>query len=297
MEEQMKIGILNFTAESTVDPATLAKTCEGLGFESLFLAEHPVIPTHYTRPDGSQRVPDGTLPEILCRLPDLFISLSFAAAATTRLKLGTGICLVPERPPLLTAKEVATLDLYSNGRLIFGIGAGWNAEESAVMGVEFRRRWVVTREYIRAMKVLWTTDESSFDGNFVKFPPVYCYPKPLQKPHPPILIGAGGLQNGFKPERALKDTAAIGDGWAPIGLNPEQLGQGVAVLKRLCDEAGRDFSAMDISLFSPPGLKEGKHTIEQYRDAGATRLVLFPPPFAPDKAADELEALAKAHIR
>ncbi len=166
----MKIGILNFVGESTVDPATLAKTCEALGFESLFLAEHPIVPTHYTRPDGTKRVPEGKPPEILCQISDLFVSLSFAAAVTSRIKLGTGICLVPERPPLLTAKEVATLNLYSGGRVIFGIGAGWNAEESAVMGVEFRRRWVITREYIKAMKELWTTEESTFEGKFVKFP-------------------------------------------------------------------------------------------------------------------------------
>jgi probable F420-dependent oxidoreductase len=293
----MKIGILNFVAESTVDPATLGQKCEALGFESLFLAEHPIVPTHYTRADGSRRVPDGKTPEVLCRISDLFVSLSFAAAATTRLKLGTGICLVPERPPLLLAKEVATLDLYSKGRLIFGIGAGWLAEESEVMSVAFRRRWQVTRECVKAMKELWTAEEASFDGSWVKFPPVYCYPKPMQKPHPPILIGAGGMQNGFKPERALRDTVAIGDGWAPIGLNPDQLGQGLSTLKKLCDEAGRDFKQMDITLFSPAGLKEGRHTNDQNGEAGATRLVLFPPPLAPDKAEAELESLAKTYIR
>src|SRR5579883_2951150 len=127
----MNIGILNFVAESTVDPASLARMCEELGFESLFLAEHPVVPTHYTRPDGTRRVPDGKTPEVLCRISDLFVSMSFAAAATARLRIGSGICLVPERPPLVTAKEVATLDLYSRGRVIFGVGAGWLAEESA----------------------------------------------------------------------------------------------------------------------------------------------------------------------
>jgi probable F420-dependent oxidoreductase len=264
----------------------------------LFLAEHPVVPTHYTRADGSRRVPEGKTPEVLCRISDLFVSLSFAGAVTTRLKLGTGICLVPERPPLLLAKEVATLDLYSNGRVIFGIGAGWMPEESAVMGVEFRRRWAVTRECVRAMKELWSKDESSFEGKYIKFPPVYCYPKPLQKPHPPILIGAGGMQGGaFKPERALRDTAAIADGWGPIGLNPEQLAQGTATLKTLCDEAGRDFSKMDITLFSPVGLKNGRHSVEQYREAGATRLVFFPPPLAPDRADAELESLARDYLR
>jgi probable F420-dependent oxidoreductase len=293
----MKIGILNFVAESSVEPAALAQACEALGFESLFLADHPVVPTHYTRADGSRRVPDGKTPEVLCRISDLFVALSFAAARTSRLKLGTGMCLVPERPPLLLAKEVATLDLYSKGRLIFGIGAGWMREESEAMGVEFRRRWQITRECVRAMKDLWTKAESSFEGRFVKFPPVYCYPKPMQKPHPPILIGAGGTQGGYKPERALKDTVAIGDGWGPIGLNPEQLAQGLSILKKLCREAGREFGRMDITVFLPAGLNEGNHTIEQFREAGATRLVLFPPPLEPAKAEAELEALAKQHIR
>jgi hypothetical protein len=146
------------------------------------------------------------------------------------------------------------------------------------------------------MKELWTRDEASFDGKFVKFPPVYCYPKPVQQPHPPILIGAGGMQNGFRPERALTDTVRIGDGWAPIGLNPDQLAHGLSILKKLCEESGRDFSKLDITLFSPAGLKEGRHTIDQYRDAGATRLVFFPPPLDPATAAAELESIARQYI-
>ena len=281
----MKIGILAFIAEYTAEPAQVARKCEQLGFDSMFIPEHPIIPVHHVTPYPASR--DGVIPDVYSHMPDPFVALTLAAVATSRIKLGTGICLVPERDPILLAKEVATLDHYSGGRFIFGIGAGWLKDESEIMGVDFRRRWPMTREYVRAMKELWTKPEPSFEGEFVKFPPVRSYPKPAQKPYPPIMIGAGG-------ERAMKNTVAIGDGWGPLMLSPAELAEQLQTLKKMCAEAGRDFGKIEISVFSPVGGKDTHASAREYERAGAHRLVLFPPSLAPDTWENELEDIARA---
>ena len=185
----MKIGVLAFVASFTAHPVEVARKCEALGFESFWLPEHAIMPVNPKTPFPQG---DGTIPEVYAHMIDPFVGLALAAGATNRIKLGTGICLVPERDPFNLAKEVATLDYYSGGRVLFGIGAGWLRDESEIMGVDFRRRWPMTREYIRAMKELWTREEASFEGEFVKFPALRSNPKPAQKPHPPVHIGAGG---------------------------------------------------------------------------------------------------------
>ncbi|HEV3111429.1 MAG TPA: TIGR03619 family F420-dependent LLM class oxidoreductase [Candidatus Binataceae bacterium] len=233
----MKIGVGAFIDESTQAPDVIGRKCEELGFESIWLPEHPVMPVATRPPQSSvsDRVFENQqVPDWYTRIPDPFITLIAVAAATRRLKLGTGICLVPEHEPITLAKTIATLDLFSGGRFLFGIGAGGIREESAAMGVDFRRRWVITREYIAVMKELWTKTDSQFQGEFVKFPPLKSLPKPLQRPHPPIHIGAGGM--GPKYTRALKDTVAIGDGWAPVAVPPHQL---VKDLARSRSRAGR----------------------------------------------------------
>src|ERR1700756_727901 len=241
----MKIGLLAFVSAQSVDPASIARKCESLGFESFYLPEHAIIPVkHKTRYPLSK---DGEIPEPYSQMVDPFIGLTLAAAATKTISLGTGICLVPERHPIALAKEVATLDHYSGGRFIFGIGAGWLRDESEIMGVDFKRRWPITREYIRAMKELWTKPEASFDGEFIKFPPVKCNPKPARKPHPPVHIGAGGI--GPNMDRALRDTVEIGDGWAPLGLAPEALAAELAKLKAMCGEADRDYGKLEITMY------------------------------------------------
>ncbi len=282
----MKIGILAWCAEHTADFATVAARAEALGFESIFLAEHPVFPAQI-----NTRLPrgDGKIPEVYAHIPDPFIGLAFAAAATRRIKLGTGVCLVPERDPKVLAKEVATLDLYSGGRFIFGIGAGWLREESEIMGVDFPRRWAMTRECVAAMKELWTRPEAGFNGEFIRFKPIRCYPKPAQKPYPPIHVGATG-------ERALKNTVAMGDGWCPIGLDPGQLAAELAKLRRLCDEAGRDFGALEISIYNPAAEGDPRRALERYAQAGAHRLVLMNATLAPDRYQRELEDFARDWI-
>jgi probable F420-dependent oxidoreductase len=287
----MKIGLLAFVTDSSASPAAVARKAEALGFDSLWLPEHPIIPVHHRTP---YPVGDGTIPENYAHLPDPFVALALAAGATSRIKLGTGICLVPERDPIVMAKEVATLDFYSGGRLLLGIGGGWLADETEIFGVEFRKRWAVTREYVAAMKRLWIEPQASFEGKFVNFPPVKSYPKPAQKPHPPIIIGAGGLGAGN--ERALRDTVAMGDGWMPIVLTPLQLAEEMSKLRKMCAEAGRDFSRIEISmLLMAPG-DDPARELEEYGDTGAQRLVLTVHALEPGGYERELEGLARAYL-
>jgi probable F420-dependent oxidoreductase len=290
----MKIGIFAMLSESTIDPVSAARKCEELGFESIWVPEHAIIPVHTKVPYPAL---DGKIPEPYTRFPDPFVLLAMMSSVTTRLKLGTAICLVPERHPLALAKEVATLDYFSGGRFLFGIGAGWQAEESEIMGVDFRRRWPITREYLRAMKELWTRPEASFEGQFLKFPAVIANPKPAHKPHPPIFIGAGGLN--WKRERAIKDTVDLGDGWMPVALAHRDLTGDLAVMKQLCAEAGRDFNRLEISMtfLQQPELQpqEPKRALAEYAEAGAHRLILAP--VLERKNADRvLERMAKDYL-
>ncbi|HTY54711.1 MAG TPA: LLM class F420-dependent oxidoreductase [Candidatus Binataceae bacterium] len=294
----MKIGVLAFIREDTPDAATVAKKCEALGFESMFIPEHPIIPVECKTP---YPLGDGKIPESYAHMPDPFVLLGFAAAATKRVKLGTGICLVPERDPIVLAKEVATLDYFSGGRFLFGIGAGWLADETEIMGVEFKKRWKVTHEYVRAMKAMWTEEQPSFSGEFVSFPKIKSYPKPVQKPHPPIHLGAGGLGSN---QRALKMTVAYADGWAPIALSPERLAAELATLSKMCADAGRDFSKIEISIFMEAGQGEPVHrvsdeaarkTVRDYQEAGAHRLI-FLEHQAGNQFETDLEVIAKKFI-
>jgi probable F420-dependent oxidoreductase len=291
----MKIGIGAFIDESTQPPDVIGRICEDLGFESIWLPEHPVMPVATRPPETSvsDRVfANQQVPDWYTRIPDPFITLMAVAAATKRLKLGTGVCLVPEHEPITLAKTVATLDLFSGGRFQFGIGAGGIREESAAMGVDFRRRWVITREYIRAMKELWTKADSQFEGEFVKFPLLKSLPKPPQKPHPPIHVGAGGI--GPKYTRALKDTVAMGDGWAPVAVPAHQLAKDLAALKELCAQAGRDFSRLEITIFMPVEQGDARDTIRAYEDAGAHRLVFTL--FAPQLTEAGIKDVARRYI-
>ena len=290
----MKIGIFAMLSESTIDPVSAGRKCEELGFESIWVPEHAIIPVHTKVPYPAL---DGKIPEPYTRFPDPFVLLAMMSSVTTRLKLGTAICLVPERHPLTLAKEVATLDYFSGGRFLFGIGAGWQAEESEIMGVDFRRRWPITREYLRAMKELWTRPEASFEGQFLKFPAVIANPKPAHKPHPPIFIGAGGLN--WKRERAIRDTVDLGDGWMPVALPPKDLAADLGVMKQLCAEAGRDFNRLEISMtfLQQPELQpqEPKRALAEYAEAGAHRLILAP--VLERKNADRvLERMAKDYL-
>jgi probable F420-dependent oxidoreductase len=288
----VKIGLNFQLTDSTPHPAELARKCEAFGFESMFVNEHVVFPVHVKTPYLAN--PKEPIPEYYAHFADPFISIAFAAAATRTIKLGTCVSLVAEHEPLALAKELATLDQLSSGRLIFGVGAGWLREEAEVMGVKFNRRWEVAIEKLRAMKTLWTSREASFDGEFVKFPPVRSYPKPLQKPHVPIHIGAGGLGTSAI-ERALRHTVMAGDGWMPAGLKPDQLKSALASLKKMCAEAGRDSSKIEISICVPQMKKSAaRAAIEQYREAGAHRVIPIVGGGDFEKEPDVVEKVAEA---
>lgn len=180
----MDIGVSTNISSESIDVAALAQKAESLGFESYWLPEHTIVPVQTTsRYAGT---PDGSIPPSMSDMGDPLIGLARASAVTERIKLGTAVSLVPEHNPLLGAKQIATLDRLSNGRFIYGVGAGWLKEETEVMGGDFEHRWGQTREAIMAMKELWTKDEAEYHGRFYDFPPVKCYPKPAQQPHPSI---------------------------------------------------------------------------------------------------------------
>jgi probable F420-dependent oxidoreductase len=184
----MNVGLSVPLPAYSVDVAAMARVAEELGFDSLWCAEHPIMPVHTTsRFPGSA---DGVVPESYSHFVDPFVALARASGVTTRLLLGTGIVLVPERNPLLLAKEISTLDLWSGGRFLFGIGTGWHREETTIMGGDFDHRWTQAREAILVMKELWTKPEAEFHGRYYDFPPVRSYPKPAQRPHPPVILRA-----------------------------------------------------------------------------------------------------------
>jgi probable F420-dependent oxidoreductase len=260
----MNVGISVPLPAYFVDVGFMARKVEELGFESFWCAEHPFIPVH-----SKSRFPgaaDGVIPESYRHFIDPFVALARASGTTSRIKLGTGIVLVPERHPLLLAKEISTLDLFSGGRFLFGIGAGWLREETELMGGDFDHRWTQVRESILAMKELWTKTEAEFHGKYYDFPPVYSYPKPAQKPHPPVILG-GGAKN------VLQRVVAWGDGWLPNRITPDELRQSRATLDRLAREAGRDPSSITISVHGQPADRD---LIRRLLDAGANRVIVRP---------------------
>jgi probable F420-dependent oxidoreductase len=225
----------------------------------------------------SRRTPfpsGGELPKRYKHTYDPFVALSFAAAATTSLKLGTGICLVPQRDPIVTAKSVASLDRLSGGRFLFGVGGGWNVDEMENHGARYDTRFKLLHERVLAMKALWTEEEASFHGEFVNFDPVWCYPNPMQRPHPPILLGG-------ETDKTLKRIVDFCDGWFPRGSAEFDPAVAVRRLKDACAEAGRDFAGMSITVFRAPADADA---LRRYADAGITRGLLD----APDSGRDEV---------
>jgi len=263
----LDIGFLVAPTAQSGDLAEIAQAVEAHGYESLWIPEHPVIPV--AMKTEFPFTPDHKLPEHYGRWADPFVALTVAACATRKIKLGTGICLLPEREPLITAKVTATLDLFSGGRLILGVGAGWLREETEVMGADFGQRWKLTREIVEALRILWTQNEAAYRGEIVRFPAVRCEPKPLQQPCPPVLLGAHGA-------KALERVARTYDGWMPLVQSPDELRQNVANLRTLTRQRGRDPELLQISPLVDPGANgPSLNELKAYRDAGAQRLILL----------------------
>ena len=281
----MDIGIAMYPSGHFVDVAPLAKRAEELGFESFWAPEHTVIPMNPITP--SQGYPDGVVPREYAYIVDPFVALARASAVTTRIKLGTAVCLLPEHNPLLLAKEIATLDMYSGGRFLFGIGAGWLREETEVMGGDFDHRWTQAKEAVLAMRQLWTKTEAEYHGRYYDFPPVYCFPKPVQQPHPPVLLGG-------KAANVFKRVVAWGDGWIPNGVTPDELREGRATLDRLAEGAGRDPASIQVSLGHVP---VDRRLIDQYADAGAVRVNVRLDGATEDESLAQLERIANSLLR
>ena len=275
----MKTGLVIFATDYAIRIDELARAAEDRGFESLWVPEHTHIPTSRRSPFAG----GAELPREYKHTLDPFVALSAAAAVTRRLRVGTGICLVIERDPITTAKEVASLDLLSNGRFEFGIGGGWNAEEMENHGTEFKSRFRLLRERVLAMKEIWTKEEPRFRGEFVSFDPIWSYPKPVQKPHPPILLGG-------ESHYTLQRVVEFCDGWFPRGRNAEAILPGMEELKRRAAKAGRDMKTISVTVF---GAKPDRATIDSYASAGIARVIFRLPPEGRDTVLPLLDQWAK----
>src|SRR5262245_16738138 len=231
----MKLGVAIFPTDYSIRPDDFARACEERGFESVWFPEHTHIPASRLTPYPA----GGDLPKEYWHTHDPFVALMAAAAVTRTIKLATGICLLIERDPITTAKEVASLDQLSNGRVLFGIGAGWNVEEMANHGTEFKKRWRVLRERVLAMKEIWTKPDAEFHGEFVDFDKIWSDPKPSQKPYPPVLMGGYGA-------KTFDRVVEFCEGWMPIYGRVPNFAEKVAELKSRVAEAGRDPKALDI---------------------------------------------------
>jgi probable F420-dependent oxidoreductase len=251
-------GVSYFPTDESIEPAKLARLAEERGLESVFVTEHTHIPlsreTAY--PAG------GELPREYWRIYDPFVALTTMAAATERIRVGTAICLLIERDPIVTAKEVASLDRLSGGRMLFGIGAGWNLEEMRNHGTDPAKRFRIMRERVEACKALWADEVTSYHGEFVNFDEIVCRPAPLQEPHPPILVGGNG-------RRVHDRVLAYGDGWFPNRIPPDDaMIARVEDLQRRADEAGR--GPIPVTIQIPP---KDLSVLERYEEAGVTRSV------------------------
>lgn len=263
----MEIGVSVFLTEQSGPIGAIAEAAEESGFDSFWLPEHMSMPVHYDF--RYQRTPDGKIPDSFAHLPDPFVTLAMAAQATERIKVATGICILPQRNAVATAKAAATLDFYSQGRLIVGVGAGWFPDEAAVMGVDFTRRWQILRETTEAMRCLWTEEEAAYSGEFVSFPPVRLFPKPIQKPHPPIYLGI------HDPRTAPRRVARYADGWCPGDLPADQAKDAVAEVKRVAQSSGRDPDTIEFSvLVTPTDSWPDSNDMRKYREAGMRRIIL-----------------------
>ena len=269
----MRVGVGTFVTDEGIGAAELAVGLEERGFESLVLAEHTHIPVHNATPYPG----GGPIPPKYYRTLDPFVALTAAAGATERLMLGTGIALIPQRDPIITAKDVASLDLVSAGRFIFGVGVGWNRQEVANHGVDPAVRGRVTDERLDAMIAIWTQDEAEFHGEFVDFDPIYCWPKPVTKPYPPLYIGGGG-------PAAFRRVSRLKAGWMAIAPSPRSLARSLEELRSFVDGE----VPVTVTQFGTPT----RETVEGYAALGVERFLVELPTEPRDETLRRLDGLA-----
>ena len=281
----MPVGVSTPLPAYTIDPAFTAKKAEELGFDSIWYAEHPAVPVHSNSPFPAT---GGEIPWTYSHFTDPYIALARASGVTSTIKLGTGITLIPERNPLLLAKEISVLDRVSGGRFILGVGTGWLREETELMGGDFEHRWTQTREAIEVMKELWTKEEAEYHGRYFDFPPVKSYPKPVQQPHPPVLIG-GMARN------VLRRVVAHADGWLPNRVTAADVEDSRAKLDAMAAEVGRDPKSITISVF---GQAPERDLVQSLLNAGADRVIVRPEHVDTEaEMGEQLERMAEAVLR
>ena len=274
----MELGVLIFPTDLSIAPDVLARAAEDRGLAELWVTEHTHIPTNHSPWPGGP-----VLPDEYKRTLDPFVALTAAAAVTTKLRVGTGVCLVAQHDPIALAKRVASLDHFSNGRFDFGIGVGWNVPEMEHHGVDPKRRYSVARDKIRAMKQLWADDVASYDGEYVTFGETWSWPKPVQRPHPPILVGGGSKPVTFR--HIVEEY----DGWMPIAGRNDFLAD-LPELRRQWAEAGRDPAAMRMLVFGAVG---NPAFLENLAAAGVQQAILGVPPAPADTVLPILDEYAK----
>jgi probable F420-dependent oxidoreductase len=272
----MQYGITIFPTDYSMPMTELGPAAEERGFESLWVAEHSHIPACRTSPWPG----GGELPKMYYDTLDPFVALTAAAAVTRKIRLATGICLVVQRDPIHTAKQVASIDRVSNGRFLFGVGGGWNLEEMANHGTAPESRFGLMRERVEAMKAIWSESEAEYHGKQVDFDPVFMWPKPVQEPHPPIHVG-GGFPG------AARRAVRYGNGWMPIAGRDDELENQLPVFRSMAEEAGRDPASLEVSLF---GVAPKERVVERYRAMGVDRVVFG----LPSASADDLLPLLDA---
>jgi probable F420-dependent oxidoreductase len=284
----MKFGVLTFFTDETIGVDTLARELENRGYESVWVPEHTHIPTSRTTP-----YPGGEIPREYLRVLDPYVALTVAAAATTRLTLATGVCLLAQHDPITLAKTVATLDFISQGRVLLGVGLGWNIEEMRNHGVDPGVRRSIVREKVLAMQGLWAHDEFGFEGKYVNFEPSWSWPKPVQRPRLPVHMGGAGGPLGFA------HLAEYADGWLPdmTVLTPEQLKNKLVEIREACESIGRDPGAVQITAIAAT---PQARMIEQYVQLGVDRCVFLLPSVGADEARKALDrfdmAVGQAHM-
>ena len=274
----MDVGVFYFPVDYGINVAELAKALEDRGFGSLYVPEHTHIPLSRKTPFPG----GGELPKRYSHTYDPFVALSFAAANTRTIKLGTGICLMPQRDPIVTAKVIASLDQLSGGRFMFGVGGGWNVEEMEHHGAKYDTRFQLLRERVEAMKALWTQEEASYKGEMVNIEPSWSYPKPAQRPHPPILLGG-------ETDHTLRRVVQFCDGWFPRATPAFDPKEAVGRLRQMASTVRRDFSTLQITVFRAPA---DAAKLDNYKDAGIGGALLEIPDLTRDEILKHLDKIA-----